>query len=188
MPIEPNSTAPRRDAVPDAPSGMTAGRLRNISKFIDFYRQPALAAELRAYADALEEREKAGVDVPIITGKTSDGYHTFDELYEHRITLWIALCKQVDRADEDADDRASNTSTSRCRHVPNRVWRSNLHSDGSSFDGWFVLGIGYKAGEQMTYHLPISKWRECDFANTLGRAPEFDGHSSIDVLERISRL
>lgn len=28
-----------------------------------------------------------------VTGKTSDGYHTFDELYEHRITLWIALCR-----------------------------------------------------------------------------------------------
>jgi len=27
------------------------------------------------------------------TGKISDGYHTFDELYDHRITLWIALCR-----------------------------------------------------------------------------------------------
>jgi len=34
-----------------------------------------------------------------ITGQMrspSDGYHTFDELYDHRITLFIALCRFVD--------------------------------------------------------------------------------------------
>lgn len=25
--------------------------------------------------------------------EVSDGYHTFDELYDHRITLYIALCR-----------------------------------------------------------------------------------------------
>lgn len=27
-------------------------------------------------------------------GEVSDGYHTFDELYEHRVALFIALCNQ----------------------------------------------------------------------------------------------
>lgn len=104
--------------------------------------------------------------------EVSDGYHTFDELYEHRITLFIALCKSLK---DDVGD---------WRHV----WRSELHSDGSSFEGWFVLGIGTEKGHQITYHLPIDKWDETDFALTRDKAPDFDGHTSADVLERIKKL
>lgn len=105
-----------------------------------------------------------------ITGSTSDGYHTFDELYAHRIQLWIALCLWVHTFGASP------------------VWRSRLHSDGTSFDGWFVLGIFEKPGRQITYHLPMERWAECDFATTLDRAPEFDGHTPADVLERLKRL
>lgn len=108
-----------------------------------------------------------------ITGQTSDGYHTFDELYEHRITLWIALCRRVARS---------------VRESLNATWRTKLHSDGSSFDGWFLLGIFYSGGNQITYHLPISKWDECGFARDLEKAPEFDGHTPADVLKRIAAL
>lgn len=106
-------------------------------------------------------------------GHISDGYHTFDELYEHRCVLWIALCRKMTEA------------LHRCSDV---TWRSLLHSDGTSFGGWFVLGMGYAAGEQMTYHLPLSRWDECDFAEVLERAPQFDGHTSADVLKRIAAL
>lgn len=102
-----------------------------------------------------------------VTGETSDGYHTFNELYEHRIVLWIALCKCYQE----------------------RVWRSKLHSDGSSYEGWFVLGMNKEKGEQITYHLPLSRWEDTEFAETLEKAPEYDGHlSNTDTLERISRL
>jgi hypothetical protein len=106
-----------------------------------------------------------------INGSTSDGYHTFDELYDHRITLWIALCRKIREANKVSD-----------------VWRSRVHSDGSSFDGWFVLGTGYARGEQITYHLPLSRWNETDFAHELDHAPPFDGHTSADLLARIARL
>lgn len=100
----------------------------------------------------------------------SDGYHTFEELYEHRITLYIALCKQYMKA------------------TGFRPWRSQLHSDGSGFDGWFVLGLMDEPGKQITYHLPDSKWEETSFAETLDRAPEFDGHTSNDVLKRLAYI
>lgn len=102
-------------------------------------------------------------------GHISDGYHTFDELYEHRITLYMALCQA------HFDSGMS-------------IWRSRLHSDGSSFDGWFILGIGTKPGSQITYHLPLSKWDDCFFAKTRKMAPEWDGHTSADVLKRIALL
>ena len=103
----------------------------------------------------------------------SDGYHTFDELYEHRIELFIALCREL--------------SITRKGQLLS-VWRSKLHSDGSSFEGWFILGIGTDAGSQITYHLPMSKWDDCAFAETFEKAPEWDGHSSEDVLERLRLL
>lgn len=109
--------------------------------------------------------------------EVSDGFHTMEELYDHRIELFIALCKQNDIIDGECGVDASG-----------RSWRSKLHSDGSSFEGWFILGIGRKKGEQITYHLPIDKWEDTNFAETLDFAPEWDGHTSADVLERLRTL
>ena len=104
----------------------------------------------------------------------SDGYHTFGELYEHRIVLYIALCRVL-RFDTEKE------------HL--QIFRTKLHSDGTGFEGWFVLGIvDMITGEQITYHLPNLKWELTAFAETLDKAPDFDGHSSQDVLDRISKL
>lgn len=107
------------------------------------------------------------------TGSISDGYHTFDELYAHRAELFITLCRTLILA----------------QPLP-ITWRSKLHSDGSSYDGWFILGIGTKPGEQMTYHLPIDRWNDTDNCVyiTFNKAPEFDGHTSKDVLERLKGI
>ncbi len=105
-------------------------------------------------------------------GEIRDGYHSFNELYEHRITLYIALC----RALKDKEDVGI-------------IWRSKTHSDGTEWEGWFVLGIGVTEGEQITYHLPIDRWHETDFVDmTYNQAPKYDGHTPTDVLERIGRL
>ena len=132
-----------------------------------------------------EENHVNGIPVEItMTGPeemdASDGYHTFTELYDHRITLFIALCKHKHEllAMENPG-----------KHL---VWRSRLHSDGSSFDGWFVLGIGKEKGKQITYHLPNDRWDEVTervlTVETLDRAPEWDGHTPADVLERLKNL
>ena len=68
------------------------------------------------------------------------------------------------------------------------MWRSKIHSDGSSYDGWFILGINKEAGEQITYHIPIERWGETDFAETLEKAPEWDGHNSDGVIDRLKRF
>jgi hypothetical protein len=102
-----------------------------------------------------------------VTGETSDGYHTFNDLYDHRITLYLALCRFAIAAGSS-------------------VWKSRFHSDGSSFDGWFSLGIGDAPGEQITYHLPLSRWDEADFPER--QPPPFDGHTSSDVLSRLAML
>ncbi|MFA5130720.1 MAG: hypothetical protein WC477_07480 [Patescibacteria group bacterium] len=113
--------------------------------------------------------------------QVSDGYHTIAELYDHRIALFIALCLLLKRQENMIG------------HIPEGesfVWRSKYHSDGElAFGGeWFVLGIGKVKGFQITYHLPISRWDETAFAETLDRAPEWDGHTAADVLERLKQL
>lgn len=100
------------------------------------------------------------------TNKISDGYHTFGQLYDHRITIYMVVCKLLK---QDS-------------------WRSLKHSDGSEHKGWFVLGLFKEKGKQITYHLPISDWDGCDFAETLEIAPEWDQHSSDDVIERLRNL
>lgn len=113
----------------------------------------------------------------------SDGYHTFGELYEHRIRLFIALMKYVSLFHGGQ------------RHSPGwiskddlLVWKSKRHSDGTSIPGWFIAGIRSTASEQITYHLPIEYWDEVQYVNELGTAPAWDGHSSSDVLERLKKL
>lgn len=101
-----------------------------------------------------------------------DGYHTFTELYEHRHRLFIALMKAH----------------------PEKAWHSKVHSDGSIMEGWFIAGIHTKNGD-ITYHLPMRFWDELFYCKgdapcvtTLEKAPEFDGHTSEDVLQRLKEL
>lgn len=63
----------------------------------------------------------AGVTLSIPAGvEVSDGYHTFTELYEHRCTLWITLCRALRLLTVNKTQRPEPV-----------VWRSKKHSDGS---------------------------------------------------------
>lgn len=113
--------------------------------------------------------------------EVSDGYHSFKELYDHRITLFVALARLC---------RTQELSVGTVLLNP-FVWRSKRHSDGEPCFGTgtqYVLGIGSFPGLQITYHIPIGRWDETNFAETLEKAPEWDGHTSEDVLERLRHL
>lgn len=101
----------------------------------------------------------------------SDGYHTFDELYQHRFALYLALCKVI--------SQTTGIGT---------VFRAKTHSNGTSYEGWFLLGMFQTAGKQISYHLPLEWWESANFAETLEVAPAFDGHTSRDVIERVKLL
>ena len=51
-----------------------------------------------------------------------------------------------------------------------------------------MVTLNKEKGKQITYHIPLDRWDECEFAETLDKAPEFDGHTSQDVLERLKDL
>lgn len=133
----------------------------------------------------VEERHETEVDVAH-AGSVSDGYHTFDELYDHRITLFIALCRQLEQRRDIGEEIVPGQVVEITRTFD--VWRSKTHHDGTSWDGWFIMGIGTKKGKQISYHIPLSRWDETGFAETLDRAPEWDGHTSDDVIQRLKEL
>lgn len=98
------------------------------------------------------------------TNLISDGFHTFLDLYKHRIELFIALAKSIER-----------TSL-----IP--VWR---YKDDEE---WFLLGIDKLEGKQISFHLPMSQWKDTEFAYTCSIRPKWDEHTSNDVLERLKQL
>ena len=104
----------------------------------------------------------AKITIEADPANVSDGYHTIAELYDHRCWLFVALMLSH----------------------PDRSWRSMQHHDGTSFDGWFIAGMRLPTGA-ISYHLPMHLWGTLYTVYAVERAPEWDGHTSADVLARI---
>ena len=106
------------------------------------------------------------IDVaPVITGETSDGYHTFNELYHHRAVLFSVIVKAF----------------------PDHAWKSRKHHDGTMYDGMFIVGIETPDG-QATYHYDIEPYWDMFNCKELEYAPEWDGHTPAQAIDRIGKL
>lgn len=97
-------------------------------------------------------------------GRISDGYHSYDELYHHRMVLFSIICNQN----------------------KDKAWKSLFHNDGTSYKGYFIVGIETKKGH-FTYHYPITEWDIFD-VKVLDKAPKWDGHTSKDINRLYSLL
>lgn len=84
-----------------------------------------------------------------------------EELYEHRFMLFGLLCRHYNG------------------------WKSELHHDGTSYEGWFIAGCNLPEG-MVTYHIPNRLWDNFP-GKYLERAPKWDGHTSLDVLDRLKK-
>ena len=102
---------------------------------------------------------------PVITGETSDGYHTFNELYHHRAVLFSVIVKAF----------------------PDHAWKSRKHHDGTMYDGMFIVGIETPDG-QATYHYDIEPYWDMFQCKELEYAPEWDGHTPAQAIARIGKL
>lgn len=98
-------------------------------------------------------------------GQVEDGYHTFDELYAHRVRLFSTLMKA---------------------HYEH-AWWSHKHSDGSQWEGWIIAGIFTPEG-MVTYHLPVTEIENLPDGCELPLGREWDGHTAGDVLDRLTSL
>ena len=87
----------------------------------------------------------------------SDGYHTFKELYYHRMVLFSIICNQNKEV----------------------AWKSWKHDDGTMFEDSFIVGVSTPKG-QYTYHYHEDYW---DYfkVKALEKAPVYDGHKPEDI-------
>ena len=102
---------------------------------------------------------------PKIDGNTSDGYHTFNELYHHRAVLFSVICNQNKE----------------------NAWKSKQHNDGTMYDGMFIVGIDTPQG-QYSYHYDIEPYWNMFNVKELDKAPLWDGHEPKDIDRLIKDL
>lgn len=104
-------------------------------------------------------------DIGWSTKDISDKWHTFNELYYHRMILFLVIQ----------------------RSYPDLAWKSKQHHDGTMFDDSFVVGIETPKG-QYSYHYNLKYWDLFSEVKELERAPEFDGHQPSDITRLLSLL
>jgi len=99
-------------------------------------------------------------------GELSDGFHTFNSLYEQRMILFAALVKAY----------------------KDKAWKSYRHEDGEYCfgGGWFIVGIDTPEGSY-TYHYENKHWDMFDCID-LPRAKHWDGHTEADAETRLMSL
>lgn len=99
------------------------------------------------------------------TGLISDGYHTFDELYFHRMILFAVIC---------------NT-------YKDRAWKSKLHDDGTMYENYFIVGLTTPKGDY-SYHYHMEYWKHFEDIKELDKAPKWDGHKPSDITRLLSLI
>ena len=118
--------------------------------------------------DEMRAREKAICEVANVSdiGEVSDGFHTFNGLYEQRMILFAALVKAY----------------------KDKAWKSYRHEDGEYCfgGGWFIVGIDTPEGSY-TYHYEDKYWDMFDCVD-LPRAKHWDGHTEADAETRLMSL
>jgi hypothetical protein len=119
--------------------------------------------EYKFYADGVEDCIK--VIEQQNKGEISDGYHTFNELYDHRAILFSALCNQN----------------------AHKAWKARKHDDGTMYKDMFIVGIETPTG-QATYHYDINPYWELFKVKELESAPKWDGHTPSEAIERIKQF
>lgn len=115
---------------------------------------------------------------PKITGSTSDGYHTFDELYYYRLLYNANLVNTI---------IYKNFYNSNFR-LPINICKSFKHSDGKLCfgGGWFIVVMETPFG-QITNHYETKYW-DMFGCPALDVAPLWDGHTPQQAAERLYKL
>ena len=103
-------------------------------------------------------------DAGISRKQVSDGYHTFDELYYHRMVLFSIICNQNKEI----------------------AWKSKLHDDKTMFEDNFIVGVTTKEG-QYSYHYHMDYWDMYD-VEELEYAPKYDGHMPKDITRLLTHF
>jgi len=110
-------------------------------------------------------------DKRIEAGNLSDGYHTFNELYEFRKVYNAALFNEWGKLGKYD------------------VHKSKKHFDGNDcFDGgWFIVVAILPSG-QITNHYELKDWDLFNIPVFETAKYPFDGHTPQDVITRLKNI
>jgi len=116
-----------------------------------------------------------------LKGKISDGYHTFDELYEFRKVYNAALFNEWANAEICNDDGSWGN-----KYDVHKSWK---HNDGEPCfgGGWFIVVAILPTG-QISNHYEAKDWNLFKIPEVEKAKYPFDGHTSNDVLQRLMCL
>ena len=143
-------------------------------------KQQDLKNALSSFGISTEEIESKAIELfrarlaqpepePVkIDGNTSDGYHTFNELYEFRKAYNAALFNEW-------------ASSGKCS--VHKSWR---HHDGELCfgGGWFIV-VAVLPDGQISNHYEAKDWALFKVPETDKALFEFDGHTGSDVIARL---
>jgi hypothetical protein len=134
--------------------------------------------------DILIKAKKMEKEQNKITENTSDGYHTFKELYEFRKVYNAALFNEWAKQEMRNPKWANgNEPLNLPKYNVHKSWR---HNDGELCfgGGWFIVVAVLPTG-QISNHYEAKDWDLFKIPETEKALFEFDGHTSQDVLDRL---
>jgi len=119
----------------------------------------------------LDSDEGFGQVGQVIDENTSDGYHTFKELYEFRKAYNVALF---------------NEWAMQNKYDVHKSWK---HNDGEECfgGGWFIV-VAVLPGGQISNHYEAKDWDLFKIPEEEKAKYPFDGHTGEDVIKRLINI
>lgn len=125
-----------------------------------------------------------------ITENTSDGYHTFKELYDFRKAYNVALFNEWGKYDERKTFNYQYEKPSQYESgVKYDVHKSWKHNDGELCfgGGWFIVVAVLPEG-QISNHYKAEDWDLFKIPEVEKAKYPFDGHTGLDVINRLLNI
>lgn len=109
-------------------------------------------------------KDGSQIAIPHDAIDVSDGSHSFRYHFRVRSLLFIKLAS----------------------FCPEMCWKSKHNEDGTLIrDGkMFLAGLRAPSGD-VSFHFPVEYWNQLSMIETKGKAPSWDGHTAMDVCDRL---
>lgn len=149
----------------------------------------------KAEVQELQSKIDLTINAGISVGELSDGYHTFNELYEFRKVYNATLFNEwgkdstliggwVYRVTED--NPKGKIEIPKAKYDVHKSWK---HSDGELCfgGGWFIVSAMLPTG-LISNHYEAKDWDLFKIPEEPIAKYEYDGHTAEDVLKRLKSI
>ena len=141
----------------------------------ELYSKMDMSGNGRVLDEILEQAKEMHKEETKITENTSDGYHTFKELYDFRKAYNVALFNEWGKYNPKYENGV--------KYDVHKSWR---HNDGELCfgGGWFIVVAVLPSG-QISNHYEAKDWGLFNLPEFEKAKYPFDGHTGLDVINRL---